>query len=162
MKSFFESQIWPLRNKLYRLAYLWVKDRDVAEDLLQTVFEKTLNKEEELKRVQNLPGWIVRTLKNESLNHIKQNQRTIRLDGVELFIPEELDESKEKQIEMVLRFMAFLPEKQREIFHLREIEGLTYAEISDYLELPIEQVKVNLHRARRTLRECLTDSKHAK
>ena len=37
MKSFFETHIWPKRSKLYRLVYLWIKDRALAEDMIQFV-----------------------------------------------------------------------------------------------------------------------------
>jgi RNA polymerase sigma-70 factor (ECF subfamily) len=53
-----------------------------------------------------------------------------------------------------------LPEKQREIFQLREVEGLMYEEIGEYLEISLEQVKVNLYRARKTLREFLMQKKN--
>ncbi|MCC5939789.1 MAG: RNA polymerase sigma factor [Lunatimonas sp.] len=162
MKSFFENQIWPLRHKLYRLAYLWVKDRDLAKDILQTVFEKALAKEEVLAQVQNPTGWMVRALKNESLHQVKLQRRNSGLEGIELAYPPAEDEVPDPRAEWVLRFVRSLPEKQREIFHLREMEGLTYTEIADYLEVPVEQVKVNLHRARKTLRDFLNQIQHGK
>ena len=48
-----------------------------------------------------------------------------------------------------------LPDKQREIFHLREMEGMKYKEISDILEVSVDEVKVSLFRARRKIREKL-------
>ena len=157
MNSFFENQIWPLRNRLYRLAYLWVKDRALAQDILQTVFEKALNKEDILKQVQNPAGWMVRTLKNESLHQVKIQRRTSGLEGLEMFEEPSEEDSPDHRAQWVMRFVRSLPEKQREIFHLREIEGLTYSEIADYLEVSVEQVKVNLHRARKALREYLKE-----
>jgi RNA polymerase sigma-70 factor (ECF subfamily) len=48
-----------------------------------------------------------------------------------------------------------LPEKQKQVIHLRDVEGYTYQEICDILELDMNQVKVNLFRARNAVREKL-------
>jgi RNA polymerase sigma factor (sigma-70 family) len=156
MKTFFETTIWPLKSKLYRLAYLWVKDREVARDLLQEVFEKALMNEAKLKKLDNPVGWMVRCLKNESLQYHRTKKRCEPLGENELIgeIEEHIDSGE--QVKLVFRFLQTLSEKQQEVFHLREVEGLTYEEIAQYLDISIEQVKVNLHRARKSLREHLT------
>jgi RNA polymerase sigma-70 factor (ECF subfamily) len=51
--------------------------------------------------------------------------------------------------------MTALPEKQRQVMHLRDVEGYSYNEICDILELDMSQVKVNLFRARNAVREKL-------
>lgn len=155
MKTFFEKQIWPLKAKLYRLTYLWVKDRDVAQDILQTVFEKALIKEDELMRHKNPLGWVVTSLKNESLQHHRVLKRMVGLGDLELPVAESLGDEADPRIALVFRFVRLLPDKQREVFQLREVEGLTYEEIADYLEISVDQVKVNLFRARKTLRTFL-------
>ncbi|HNL39967.1 MAG TPA: sigma-70 family RNA polymerase sigma factor, partial [Saprospiraceae bacterium] len=53
----------------------------------------------------------------------------------------------------VRRLMDELPEKQRLVMHLRDVEELTYKEIAETLQISLDQVKVNLHRARKTVRE---------
>jgi len=138
------------------MAYLWVKDRDIAQDLLQTVFEKALKQDEKLRELKNPIGWIVRTLKNESLQYHRLERRFEPLGEREL--PGEIDDMDEtrEDVKHVFQFLRSLPEKQQEVFHLREVEGLTYEEISNYLEIPLDQVKVSLHRARKSLREHLT------
>lgn len=154
MNSFFEGHIWPLRGKLFRMAFLWVKDRALAEDLLQNVFEKSFQREDELEKHPNLKAWMIRSLKNEALMHFRKNGRIISLEGeIEPSEePKELEKGNE-QLSDLMRLVAKLPEKQSQIFQLRESEGLTYEEIAEYLEISIEQVKVNLHRARKKLRE---------
>ncbi|MFD2200525.1 RNA polymerase sigma factor [Shivajiella indica] len=162
MKTFFEANIWPLKNRLYRMAYLWVKDRDVAEDICQTVFEKAWVRKNELQKMDNPTGWMVRSLKNESLQHFRTSKRFEPLQEHELLEEDSENENREKEVRMVFSFLEGLPEKQKEVFQLREVEGLTYEEISEYLEISMEQVKVNLHRARKSLREYLMNSKNEK
>ncbi|GAB3229538.1 RNA polymerase sigma factor [Algoriphagus aestuariicola] len=156
MNSFFETHIWPMRGRLYRLVYLWIKDQSLAEDALQNVFEKSVERQKELQAHPNLMGWMVTSLKNEVLIHHRKN---IRLKGLE-----ELNEPVATQSDalesaeshrLIFDLVDGLPEKQREIFHLREIEEMSYEEIAQHMEISIDQVKVNLHRARKTLREKL-------
>src|SRR4030095_2490146 len=56
----------------------------------------------------------------------------------------------------ISQFIESLPEKQRQVIHLRDIEGYSYNEICEILELDMNQVKVNLFRARNAVREKLT------
>ncbi len=156
MKSFFEAHIWPQRGKLYRLAFSWVKDRAMAEDLLQNVFEKSFSRESELRSHQNLSGWLVLTLKNEMLMYFRQNKNTENLDEIAEIQAEEFkSEEANESVRKVLSLLDELPEKQREIFQLREVEGLDYTEIAAHLEISLDQVKVNLHRARKRIRELM-------
>lgn len=142
------------------MAYLWVKDKEVANDVLQQVFEKAWTKRNELQSMDNPTGWIVRTLKNESMQHFRRLKKIVPITDLDVAEDTaEGDEPISEKLKLVMGFIAMLPEKQREIFQLREVEGLTYEEISDYLEISLDQVKVNLHRARQTLRNYLTTGK---
>ncbi len=153
MSSFFEADIWSHRGKLFRLVFFWVKDKALAEDLLQNVFEKAITNEKELANHPNPVGWLMRTLKNETLMHFRQSKRFEALDDMDQVMEIQTESNEvDAKMNMVMRFLQDLPEKQREIFQLREVEGLTYEEIGSYLELSQEQVKVNLHRARKRIR----------
>lgn len=160
MKSFFEAHIWPLKSKLYRIAYLWVRDREAANDILQQVFEKAWTKRNDLQAMENPTGWMVKALKNECMQHIRRSKRMESITDLVLE-DEEIQESELQtaRLKMVFQFLDKLPEKQKEVFQLREVEGLTYEEIVGYLEISMDQVKVNLHRARKNLREYLIAKK---
>jgi RNA polymerase sigma factor (sigma-70 family) len=160
MKSFFEAHVWTLKNKLYRMAFLWVKDREVAQDVLQAVFEKAWIRKEELQKMENPTGWMVRSLKNESLQYFRTSRKFDSIGDVDFESGEEESHDRSDEVKMVFRFLESLPEKQREVFQLREVEGLTYEEIAEYLEVSLDQVKVNLHRARKTLKAYLLQQKN--
>lgn len=163
MKSFFEAHIWPQRGRLYRLGYLWVRDRSLAEDLLQNVFEKSLGLEDELRNHPNRAGWLVTSLKNEVLMHFRQTKKLDSLEGLEeLKIEEATPENTTDAVYRVMNMIKGLPLRQQEIFQLREVEGLSYEEISEHLDISLEQVKVNLHRARKSIRERMLNQKSSK
>lgn len=145
-----------MRGRLFRMVFLWTKDRDLAEDALQNVFEKTVERQMELQSHPNLIGWIVKSLKNEILMHHRKNHRLEGLD--EITEPAELESNAletEESHRLIFDLASRLPEKQREVFHLREVEEMSYEEISNQMEISVDQVKVNLHRARKSLREKL-------
>ncbi|WP_215224228.1 RNA polymerase sigma factor [Echinicola shivajiensis] len=161
MKTFFEAYIWTLRGKLYRMAYLWLKDRAEAEDVVQEALEKAWANRAALQKMDNSVGWMVRVVKNQSLQRLRERQKWVVVDNQEDIVdvllesPEELSPA----VKMVFRFLKELPEKQKEVFQLREVEGLTYEEIAEYMEISVEQVKVSLFRARKKLRSFMLNQK---
>lgn len=160
MTSFFEAHIWPQRGKLFRMAYGWVRDRALAEDVLQNVFEKSVTRVNDLKTHPNVTGWLVASLKNEVLMHYRQSQKIDSFDDLEKLSLEESDDQETSQsVKKVMQLLGELPVKQREVFQLREVEGLNYEEIASYLEISLDQVKVNLHRARKNIRAKMLNQK---
>ena len=143
------------------MAFLWIKNPDAANDAVQEAFSKAWLNIGSLQRMENPTGWMVRTLKNQVLQQLKEAKRMDSLEKVEVPVQETEEGSiaETPSMKKVFSFLEDLPEKQREVFQLREVEGLTYEEIADYMEISQEQVKVSLHRARRKLREFFIKSK---
>lgn len=103
----------------------------------------------------------MRITKNLSLDRLRQQQRrpTDSLEkGMHLthqsLTPAEATELGER-MKRIAELMAELPDKQRQVMHLRDIEGYSYNEICEILEIDMSQVKVNLFRARNAVREKL-------
>ena len=152
MKSFFEAHIWPLRGRLYRMVYLWTKDRDLSEDLLQNVFTKTVERQSELESHPNLGGWLVKSLKNETLMHYRKTNRMTGLEGTEgLPQPESKSLDYNDQERHIFALVDLLPQKQKEVFLLREVEEMSYEEIAQALECPIGTVRSRIFRAREAI-----------
>tara|TARA_R110002020_G_scaffold189141_1_gene388044 strand:+ start:412 stop:807 length:396 start_codon:yes stop_codon:yes gene_type:complete len=122
--------------------------------MLQNVFEKSFAREKELRSHPNLTGWLVSSLKNEALMHFRQTKKLDSLEGLEdLKVEESISDETKDSVKKVMDLVKGLPLRQQEIFHLREVEGLSYEEITEHLDISLEQVKVNLHRARKSIRE---------
>lgn len=131
-----------------------------AKDVVQEAMIKVWNGREELEGIQNMEAWCMRITKNLSLDRLRtlQRKQTDSLEGVEVkqeapspYDRTELQESMKK----INEFMATLPDKQRQVMHLRDIEGHSYNEIGEILEIDLSQVKVYLFRARNAVREKL-------
>lgn len=157
----FQQQIWPLRDRLFRFAFRLLSDEAEAADTVQETLIKIWDKREDLERVQNKEAWCLRLIRNASIDRIRggYRKRKTALDAVQEFATSRQGPGKEVQlkdtVQQVHRLMKELPEAQRAVMQLRDIEGMSYQEIADALELTMAQVKTNLHRARNRVRQAL-------
>lgn len=156
----FLTQVVPVRQKLYRLAYRLVGNAEDAQDITQDTLMKVWDMQEKMAEVENMEAWCMRITRNLALDKIKYGKYRIAegLDGIDIALPQKnphvLAEEKDV-LEKVNSAIQALPEKYRTLLQLRDIEGHTYQEIADIMESSINEVKVNLHRARKTVREKL-------
>ena len=157
----YKVEILPLKNKLYRFALNIVRDEDLAKDVVQESMIKAWEKRNDLKLVHNLEAWCMQVTKNKALDKLR-SKHVKRTDQFEV----QFDTRKEKDTPYVVMerndvlarikgLVAALPERQGGVMQLRDIEGFTYKEIADTLEIDINLVKTNLFRARRKLKEIL-------
>ncbi|HEY3405960.1 MAG TPA: RNA polymerase sigma factor [Ohtaekwangia sp.] len=157
----FQNRVLPAKNKLFRFALRFLGSEEEAKDVVQEVFIKVWNGREQMPEVQNWEAWCMRITKNLSLDRIrslnrKQTQPIEDSFDVrhEALTPHESTEMRES-MNRINQLIETLPEKQRQVIHLRDVEGYSYNEICEILELDMNQVKVNLFRARNTVREKL-------
>ena len=159
--SRFKEEVLPLKNKLFRFSLHIVKDEELAKDVVQESLIKVWEKRDELNQIQNLEAWCMQVTRNKALDKLR-SKHVKKTDLFEV----EFDTRKEKDTPVVLTerneimnriqfLIDALPNRQREVMQLRDIEGYSYKEIADMLEIDINLVKTNLFRARRKLKESL-------
>ena len=158
----FQNRVLPVKNKLYRFALRFLNNEEEAKDVVQEVFIRVWNGREQMNQVQNWEAWCMRITRNLSLDRIRSMTRKhtkpieetfdVQHDGL---TPEQTTEADES-MQYISELIAGLPEKQRQVMHLRDIEGYSYNEICEIMEIDLNQVKVNLFRARNAVREKLT------
>lgn len=157
----FKDVIWPIRDKLYRFALRIVQNTAEAEDVVQDVFSKLWRSRQTWPEIENLEAWSMRITKNMALDHLRSRayRRTEDVSGLPQISSNgvsPLDQVEQHdELRQVQQLMEYLPENQRLVIHLREIEELSYQEISELLDMPMNQVKTNLFRARNKLKEAL-------
>jgi len=157
----FQNRVLPAKNKLFRFALRFLGNEEEAKDVVQEVFIKVWNGRDQMSEVQNWEAWCMRITKNLSLDRIRSSARKATNpleDGFnvrhESLSPHESTEMQES-MSRIGQLIAALPEKQRQVIHLRDVEGYSYNEICEILDLDMNQVKVNLFRARNAVREKL-------
>ncbi len=154
----FKNRVLPVKNKLYQYAIRFLHDEDEAKDMVQEVFLKIWHKKESMSKYQNMEAWCMKMIRNLCLDKIKSKQFQVSKMKVSVDIKLE-DRSPFEHLaisdtmQRVEYFVSQLPEKQKLIFNLRDIGGHSYQEICDMTDLDMNQVKVNLFRARKFLRD---------
>ena len=157
----FRTTVLPLSDRLYRLALRITMNKAEAEDVVQDTLLKVWECREDWNQINNLEAFAIATCRNRALDVMKRAGRdTENLDEMAHFssqTPHEQLEARE-EISLVRRLMDSLPEVQRTIMLLRDIEGKTYQEIAQTLDISETQVKVYLHRARTKIKEWITNT----
>jgi RNA polymerase sigma-70 factor (ECF subfamily) len=150
-------------DAVYRLALSVVRDKQLAEDIAQDTLMKAWLALPTLRDQGSIRGWVLRIAHNTSISSLRA-RRAIVVDPHEL--PESTvpaDGSVEARVQsdaVVGEFLAALDtldELSRSIVVLRELEGLTYDEIAEVLNVPLPTVKTRLLRARRRLGSTLRE-----
>ena len=156
----FKHDILPLKDRIFRLALRITMNREESEDIVQDTLLKLWQKRDDLDKVSNLESFALTMAHNLALDRKeKYENRNVSLDEVthdrtdeHQMSPDAILSSQERksQIEHIINS---LPEKQRTIIQLRDIEGKTYKEIAAILSLTEADVKVTLFRARNKLKD---------
>lgn len=147
-----------MSNKLLRFALQILQNEEEAKDVLQDIFLKLWQKREELVKVENVEAFAMRMIRNRCLDVIR-SRRTVPMETVKKgSLPDE-DSSDNNELEMadsavlVKQIIAGLPDLQRTIIHLRDIEQLEYEEIAEATDMNVNAIRVNLSRARKKVRD---------
>jgi RNA polymerase sigma-70 factor (ECF subfamily) len=128
-------------------------DAASAEDAAQDAFLKAYQSLEDFQGDSAFGTWLYRIASNRCLDLLRQRARRAEapLEAVKDEPRERSDASEEK--ELVSRVFKRLPEDYRLILTLREIEGLSYTELTEVLDCTLDAVKARLQRARRAFQE---------
>lgn len=167
MQMAFEKTVDQHRDRVFTYAWYCLGDRDDAEDVTQEVLVRLWRHWGELEEARVVP-WLIHVTRNlciDTMRRRKTYRGMVREDpeGVAMNQaaspepgPSALVESVEFS-EHVQRALLQVPEPYRSIVILREVQDYRYEEIGTALQIPLNTVKVYLHRGRRKLRERLQE-----
>ncbi len=158
----FEHSIASIKDKLFRFALKMMNNIEEAEDVLQEVLLKLWLQRKQLSEVKNLEAWSMHMTKNHAIDKLRCRKYEEGIDVLMALPTKDANPEDDLQHRDMMAYieniMQQLPEKQRMVIHLRDIEAYSYEEIAQILDLPLNQVKVNLFRARTFLRTQLGSS----
>jgi len=152
-------------SKLCNFSFNYIHNKDIAEDIVQTVFLTFWEQRKNWKYLKNVKAYLYKLVRNESLNYIKINK--IRR-GARVEIRDRMHEwklnSEEKFNENELKRLVkigidSLPERCRQIYQLSRNGGLTYKEIANVLNISINTVETQMGRALKSLRDHISKYK---
>ena len=159
-KISFRNDVLPLKNELFRLALRITLNRAEAEDVVQETMIKVWNKRDHWDEIESIEAFCLTICRNISLDKMKkaENQNQSLQEGHDApdlsytSNPEEQAMQRDR-IQLIRQLINHLPEKQRSCMQLRDFEGKSYKEIAQVLGISEEQVKINIFRARQTIKQ---------
>ena len=170
-ESAYRELIRRYERPVFSLIYRMVRDRALAEDLSQDTFVKVLNALDSYRPEYKFSSWIFKIANNVAIDQLRRRElNTLSLDGapdartmeeVEATALQATDRSELPLAELESRELGSLIEQAvarlrpeyRSCILLRHVEGRSYEEIAETLDLPLGTVKTYIHRARLELRE---------
>lgn len=148
----FQKDVLPLKDKFYRLALRITLNQAEAEDVVQETLVRIWqgrDRLEDASAIQAFGYTVCRRLALDCAGKAGHGNVTLDLDRHDTAAVQPSEQmDRQERLALIRRLMDNLPEVQRSIMELRDIEGKSYQEIADILQLTESQVKVYLHRAR--------------
>ena len=174
-QSEFESMAMPFMDQLYSHALRLTKNSSDAEDLVQETYLKGYRAFSSFEEGTNLRAWLFRILTNSFINNYRKKQRGFDeedLDDLEdMYLHRRLESTQTPSLGMSAEDMLFerlteeeikdavedLPTQYREVVLLADVQGFSYKEIADILDIPDGTVMSRLHRGRAKLQKDLLE-----
>lgn len=155
----FRNDVLPLKNVLYRIALRITSNHEEAQDIVQDTLIKVWNKRDTWESIDSIEAFSITVCRNLSLDRIKKHENlNDSIEELQIDKPDKSSNPFDKtlqrdRIELVKNLISALPEKQKSCMQLRDFEGKSYKDIACILNITEEQVKVNIFRARQTIKE---------
>ena len=153
MQDRFVEDVLAVLPNLKRFALSLCRKPDVAEDLVQMTAERAFRARDRFDPSTRLEAWLFRILRNAWIDMLRRDaKRGESVDIHETPQPDPLDSAAQTDDRLMLQAvqvaMATLPDDQRAVLHLVCVEGLSYAETAQTLDIPRGTVMSRLSRAR--------------
>ena len=155
----FNNEVFPLKNKIFRFAKRLMKLDVEAEDITQEVFIKLWREQKGLQAYNKIEAFAMTVTKNLCLDKLKSSRhsvKTVDFDSTDLISHgdnPQISIEKTNHKALMSRIIDQLPEQQKIIVHLREVEEYEFEEIVAITGMNINVVRINLSRARKTIKE---------
>ncbi len=160
-KVSFRNDVLPLKNQLYRLALRITLTPEDAEDVVQETMMKVWSRRQQWDQIESMEAFCMAVCRNLALDKTRKMTATEQSieasehdtpDFSHAANPEEQAIQKDR-LRLVRQIIDSLPEKQRSVMQLRDFEGKSYKEIAAIMDISEEQVKINIFRARQTVKQ---------
>ena len=150
----FAHMIKHYEQKVFTTVIRIVRNRTVAEDIVQDIFIKVYYNLHKYEKKGSFNAWLYRIVVNKCFDYLrkyKQQARSIDMDIADGRYPEKILLLREKN-EQLEQLLQQLDETEYFVLLLKFVNGLRYDEISEVLQIPMNEVRNKLHRSKRKLR----------
>lgn len=153
-----EKRLESSRDRIFRIAYSWCHDSMLADDLVQDTLTKAIVRLDQLKNPEVLEAWVISILNNVWRDYLRRKKEFTDIDEL-LFASDETPANiheRERTVTQVRNAVSQLPMGQRQVIALVDLEGMSYNQVSEVLEIPVGTVMSRLNRARQAMQHELS------
>ena len=157
-KKDYNTIVISLKDKVFRFARAILNNHDDAQDVTQDIFEKLWLKRNSIPEYNNIESYVIRSTKNLCFDRIKHKNVVIKSSEDIKVLNNGITNPEIEKNEtsfLVRNAINNLPEKQKIVIHLRDIEGYEFNEIAQVTGLELNALRVNLSRARKAIKQDL-------
>ena len=150
-------QIKALRPTLYRLAWSWCHDAQLADDLVQDTLVRGIERIGQLRDPGQLRVWLCRILSNLHRDHLRARRDSVPCEEAGLVSDDDPEQELGRQqlVASVRMAMQLLSDDHRKVITLVDLMGCSYAEVAEILDVPVGTVMSRLYRGRERLKTLL-------
>ena len=153
----FINLVQPFKDKLYRLAHRLLVSTEEAEDVTQEMLLRLWTKKEILNQYKSVEAFAMTMTKNYCLDQLKSKRashlKIEKADFVDNSVQLTNQLESNDSLNWIDKIMKQLPEQQKLVIQLRDIEQYDFNKIAEMLDMNETAVRVTLSRARKTIRE---------
>ncbi len=158
----FIKLVTPFKDKIFRLAKRLLVSNEEAEDATQEILIKLWKNKQKISEYQNVEAFSMTMTKNFCLDRLKskqaQNLKIVHSNYQDNNTSLQKQVENKDSLDWVSRIIEELPEQQKIILQLRDIEAYDFDEIAKVVDMKPTAIRVALSRARKTIREKLTNT----
>ncbi|HTI93786.1 MAG TPA: RNA polymerase sigma factor [Puia sp.] len=152
-----------MKDKLFRFAFRLLQNVQEAEDAVQDVMAGIWAKRDQWGEWKSMEAYCMTATRNNCLDRIRRRRilavQEEKAGQVSSPDRDPYEKMMDKQmIQRIRQCMDVLPENQQQVVRLREMEGFSYNEIAEVLDMTLDQVKINLFRGRNAIKKLITQT----
>lgn len=154
----FRKDLLPLKDKIYRMGLRITQNVQEAEDLTQDTLIRAWNKRDELAQVANIEAFCITICRNLALDRVARSENanasleSTTTDAYDSALTPDERLEHDERLQRVHNLFNALPIRLRTALQLRDIEGMSYAEAAQAMQISEDLFKVTLHRARKAIK----------
>ncbi|MFZ1731833.1 MAG: RNA polymerase sigma factor [Bacteroidota bacterium] len=141
-------------GRVFAYCLRFIGQRDEAQDVYQETFIRFYESAQKDREMTNVPGYLLKIARNLCLNSKRNKKQTVEFEDYQSLVLPSTTE-KTEFLQLITTALEMLPDEYREVFVLREYEGLSYAEIAEIVDSSLSNVKVRIFRAKQKIRDIL-------
>jgi len=157
----YTNKLWPIRDRIFRLARRLLVNEEDAQDIVQDTYLKLWSAKTRLDEVSNMEAMAMTVTRNLCLDRLKSHNHKYTVYENSFPDSTSTTTTADNQIHLkdlqknLSHLISQLPEQQRTVMHLRDVEGMEFDQISYISGQSINAIRANLSRARKKVRETL-------